>query len=42
MYEICVKVTVKAFEKNMELVLMYLFSLCYFTPISRGSVFDFE
>ena len=41
-YEICVKVTVKAFEENMEFVLMDLFSLWYFTPISNVYVFDFE
>ena len=42
MYEICLKVTVKTFEEFMELVQIYLFSLCYFTPISRFSVFGFE
>ena len=36
------KVAVKTFEKFMELVLIYMFSLCYFTPIFRVSVFDFE
>ena len=42
MYEICLKVTVKTFEEFINLVLMYLFLVCYFTPISMGFVFDFE
>ena len=42
MYETCLKVTVKTFEEFIDLVLMYLFLVCYFTPISMGFVFDFE
>ena len=42
MYEICLKVTVKTFEEIIDLVLMYLFSFCYFTHISMSSIFDFE
>ena len=41
MYEICLKVTEKTFKEIIDLVLMHLFSFCYFTPISMGSIFDF-
>ena len=42
MYEICLKVTEKTFKEIIDLVLMYLFAFCYFTPISMVSIFDFE